>query len=460
MSNTIQSVNPATEEVVKTYQKMSLDEASAIINDGHKAYQSWHETDFATRSKYMAKAADILDNNKDEYARLMMMEMGKPLAQGQAEIEKCAWACRYYAENAEGFLKDEIVDTDMDQSIVTYQPIGVVLAVMPWNYPFWQVFRFAAPTLMTGNCGVLKHASSVSGCSLAIENIFKQAGFPENVFRSLLISGSDMEDVIAHEKIRAVTLTGSTKAGQSVAATAGKHLKKTVLELGGSDPYLILHDADIRMAAKTCVDGRLLNSGQSCIAAKRFIVVDAVYDEFLNAFKTEMQSRKLGDPADEETDIGPMSSIDLRDELHDQVKKSVKAGAQCILGGEIPNQKGAWYPATILTDVTQGMPAYKEELFGPVAIVIRAKDEEEAITIANDSDFGLGGGVFTQDIDRGTMIARTKIDSGAVFVNSFTKSDPRMPFGGVKNSGYGRELSYFGIREFVNVKSVGVNQNK
>jgi succinate-semialdehyde dehydrogenase/glutarate-semialdehyde dehydrogenase len=458
MSDTVQSINPANGQVVETYDKMTIDNAFQIIDAVDKTQQSWRTTSFDYRAQLMNKAADVLEANKDKYARLMMDEMGKIYTQGVAEVEKCAWVCRYYAEKAEAFLADEVVETDMDESLISYQPIGVVLAVMPWNYPFWQVFRFAAPTLMAGNAGVLKHASSVTGCSLAIEDVFKQAGFPDDVFRSLIISGSDMEDVIEHDKIRAVTLTGSTKAGQSVASTAGQLLKKTVLELGGSDPYLILHDADIQLAAKTCVDGRLLNSGQSCIAAKRFIVVDAIYDEFLDAFKSEMVSRKMGAPENDDTDIGPQSSTDLRDELHDQVKRSVDAGATCILGGEIPKKDGAWYPATILTDVKEGMPAYEEELFGPVAIVIRASDEDEAIRIANDSNFGLGGGVFTTDIERGTMIARDKIDSGAVFVNSFTKSDPRMPFGGVKQSGYGRELSRFGIREFVNIKAVGVNK--
>ncbi len=457
MSDSLISINPASGERIAIYDKMTVNHAKETIEKAHAAFQSWKSKSIDDRAQLMMAAADLLEKKKEEFATLMMNEMGKVLSGGVAEIEKCAWVCRFYADKAADFLKDEIVKTDMDESIISYQPIGVVMAVMPWNYPFWQVFRFAAPTLMAGNTGVLKHASSVTGCSLAIEDIFKEAGFPQDVFRSLLVSGSDMEDLIAHDKVRAVTLTGSTKAGQSVAATSGKHLKKTLLELGGSDPYLVLHDADIALAVKACVDGRLLNAGQSCVAAKRFIVVDSVYDEFLAAFTAEMQSRKLGIPADESTDIGPQASVALRDELHDQVRRSVEAGAKCILGGEIPEKDGAWYPATILTEVKKEMPAYSEELFGPVATVIRASSEDEAIEIANDSDFGLGGAVFTRDVERGKMIARDKIDSGAVFVNAFTKSDPRMPFGGVKQSGYGRELSRFGIHEFVNIKTIGVN---
>ncbi len=458
MSDSLISINPASGERIAIYDKMTVDHAKETIEKAHAAFQSWKSKTIDDRAQLMMAAADLLEKKKEEFATLMMNEMGKVLSGGVAEIEKCAWVCRFYADKAADFLKDEIVKTDMDESIISYQPIGVVMAVMPWNYPFWQVFRFAAPTLMAGNTGVLKHASSVTGCSLAIEDIFKEAGFPQDVFRSLLVSGSDMEDLIAHDKVRAVTLTGSTKAGQSVAATSGKHLKKTLLELGGSDPYLVLHDADIALAVKACVDGRLLNAGQSCVAAKRFIVVDSVYDEFLAAFTAEMQSRKLGIPADESTDIGPQASVALRDELHDQVRRSVEAGAKCILGGEIPEKDGAWYPATILTEVKKEMPAYSEELFGPVATVIRASSEDEAIEIANDSDFGLGGAVFTRDVERGQMIARDKVDSGAVFGNAFTKSDPRMPFGGVKQSGYGRELSRFGIHEFVNIKTIGVNK--
>lgn len=457
MTDSLTSINPANGETIATYHKMTVEHAKEVIEKSHNAFQSWKNQNLEDRARLMMTAADILEQKKQKFATLMMHEMGKVFNDGVAEIEKCAWVCRFYAENAAAFLEDEIVKTDMDESIVSYKPLGVVMAVMPWNYPFWQVFRFAAPTLMAGNTGVLKHASSVTGCSLALENIFKEAGFPQDVFRSLLISGSEMEDLIAHGKVRAVTLTGSTRAGQSVAATSGRYLKKTLLELGGSDPYLVLHDADIALAAKACVDGRLLNAGQSCVAAKRFIVVDSVYDEFLTAFTAEMQSRKLGLPDDESTDIGPQASVSLRDELHDQVSRTIEAGAKCILGGVIPERAGAWYPATILTEVKKGMPAYSEELFGPVATVIRASTEDEAIAIANDSDFGLGGAVFTRDVERGKMIARDKIDSGAVFVNAFTKSDPRMPFGGVKQSGYGRELSRFGIHEFVNTKTICVN---
>jgi len=329
-----------------------------------------------------------------------------------------------------------------------------VLAVMPWNFPFWQVFRFAAPGLMAGNAGILKHASNVSGCALAIEEVFKEAGFPENLFRTILVPSSQMEGVIKNEKIKAVTLTGSVPAGKAVAKTAGSVLKKTVMELGGSDPYVILEDADLEMVAEACVTARLINGGQSCIAAKRFIVVEKIYDSFENLFVEKMQSKKMGDPFDESNYIGPQASIFLRDELHTQVEKSIELGAELLLGGKVPEINGAWYPPTVLSNVKKGMPAFDEELFGPVAALIKAKDETEAIHIANDSIFGLGAAVFTKDIKRGEKIAKEKLQAGCCFVNAFVKSDPRLPFGGIKESGYGRELSSFGIREFINIKTV------
>jgi succinate-semialdehyde dehydrogenase/glutarate-semialdehyde dehydrogenase len=331
-----------------------------------------------------------------------------------------------------------------------------VLAVMPWNFPFWQVFRFAAPGLMAGNAGILKHASNVSGCALAIEEVFREAGFPENLFSTILVPSSQMEEVIKNEKIKAVTLTGSVPAGKAVAKTAGSVLKKTVMELGGSDPYLILEDADLEMASDTCVTARLINGGQSCIAAKRFIVVEKAYDSFEKLYLEKMKSKKMGDPFDEANHIGPQASVPLRDELHLQVERSIELGAKLLLGGKIPEMRGAWYPPTVLTNVKKGMPAYDEELFGPVAALIKAKDEAEAIEIANDSIFGLGAAVFTKDVNRGEKIAKEKIEAGCCFVNAFVKSDPRLPFGGIKESGYGRELSSFGIREFVNIKSVFV----
>lgn len=337
---------------------------------------------------------------------------------------------------------------------MSFQPIGLVLAIMPWNFPFWQVFRFLAPTLMAGNCGILKHASNVFGCALEIENIIKAAGFPENVFRTILIPGSEVERVIENEYIVAVSLTGSTEAGKKVAEKAGSLLKKTVLELGGSDPYIILHDADLELAAETCVNSRIINSGQSCIAAKRFVVVKAVEKEFTELFLQKMASKVMGDPLDEKTDIGPLARIDLRNDLHQQVKESIAMNAKCLLGGFIPEGNNAFYPPTVLTDVVKGMPAYDQELFGPVAAIISANDDEHAIEIANDSVFGLGSAIFSRDIKRAEYIAETQIQAGACFVNALVKSDSRLPFGGIKQSGYGRELSHYGIKEFVNIKTV------
>ncbi|NNG26489.1 MAG: NAD-dependent succinate-semialdehyde dehydrogenase, partial [Ignavibacteriaceae bacterium] len=412
------------------------------------------ETNFKERSKLMLKAADVLREQREEQSKLMTEEMGKPIAQSRAEIEKCAWVCEYFAENAKKFLSDEFIETDAAKSFVSFQPLGVVLAVMPWNFPFWQVFRFAAPGLMAGNAGLLKHSSNVSGCALAIENIFRKAGFPQNLFRTILLPSSQMDSVIKNKFIKAVTLTGSVPAGKAVAAAAGSVLKKTVLELGGSDPYIILEDADLQHAADSCATARLINGGQSCIAAKRFIVVDIVYDEFEKLFVMNMKNKKMGNPFNEINDIGPQASISLRDELHQQVLHSIDKGAKLILGGEIPEGIGAFYPPTVLSNVTKGMPAYDEELFGPVAAVIKVKDEEEAIKVANDSIFGLGAAVFTKDEERGEKIVKEKIVAGSCFINTFVKSDPRLPFGGVNESGFGRELSYFGIREFVNIKSV------
>lgn len=450
------TINPATGATIKEYEAMSPEETSAIIDATHIAFLDWRTTNFDARSTLMRQLAQVLRDRTDDLAQLMTIEMGKLRKEAVAEIEKCAWVCDYYAEHANEFLSDEEVETDAARSFVTYQPIGVVLAVMPWNFPFWQVLRFAAPALMAGNGAALKHATSVSGCALAIEEIFKDAGFPENLFRTLLIRSDQVAEVIAHQNVRAVTLTGSVGAGRAVAAKAGECLKKTVLELGGSDAYIVLEDADIGKAAEICTTSRLINAGQSCIAAKRFIVVEAVYEEFVDAFRKEMSAKKLGDPGKAESDLGPQASAALRDELHDQVTASIEKGAQCVLGGKIPGEVGAWYPPTILTGVKEGMPAYDEELFGPVASVIKAKDADEAIAIANQSKFGLGGAIFTSDIEKGRDLARSEIQSGAVAVNSFVKSDPRLPFGGIKDSGYGRELSQFGIREFVNIKAVSI----
>ena len=383
--------------------------------------------------------------------------MGKPLQGGRAEIDKCADVCEYYAKNGAKFLKNEAVDTEASKSYVNFQPIGIVLAVMPWNFPFWQVFRFLAPALMAGNAALLKHASNVFGCAIEIEKIIIEAGFPENLLRTLLITGNEVEQVIENPLVQAISLTGSTEAGKKVAAKAASLLKKSVLELGGSDPYLILEDADIELAAESCVNSRLINSGQSCIAAKRFIVVKSIEKEFTELFRKKMSAKVMGDPMDKNTDIGPQARPDLRDELHQQVLKSIKLGAKCILGGEITAGAHSFYPPTILTEVKKGMPAYEEELFGPVAAIISADDQEDAIRIANDTIFGLGAAVFTNDLKRGETIASRFLDAGACFVNAMVRSDPRLPFGGIKQSGYGRELGVYGIREFVNVKTVLVS---
>lgn len=449
----IQSINPTNGKVVKNYQSHTVEQVNKKIGQTHKAWLLWRDSSFSTRSELLKNASSVLYKRKEELAQLMAIEMGKPLKQGIAEIEKCAITCDYYAKHAEAILSNELIETEAQKSYATFQPLGVILAVMPWNFPFWQVFRFLAPALMAGNCGVLKHASNVPGCALAIEAIIKEAGFPEYVFQTLLISGDEVNNVIENSLIKAVTLTGSTAAGISVAQKAGSLLKKTVLELGGSDAYVILEDADLELAAQTCVESRLVNSGQSCIAAKRFIAVKAIEKQFTSLYKEKMLAKVMGNPTDEKTDIGPQARIDLRDQLHQQVQKSIEAGAKCILGGNLPEGKNAFYPATILTHVKKGIPAYDEELFGPVAAIISAKDETDALRIANDSIFGLGSAVFTSNINRGEAFAK-KLEAGSCFVNALVKSDPRLPFGGIKQSGYGRELGTYGIKEFVNIKTI------
>ncbi len=454
----IKITSPVNGEIItKDLEKMEDDEVRRIIEYADMVSKKWRTDQLDFREGIMRKAANVLSTNRENYARLITQEMGKPILEAKAEIDKCVWVCEYYAEHSRLFLQPDIIKTSARKSMVVYQPLGLILAVMPWNFPFWQVFRFAAPALMAGNGAVLKHASNVPGCAMAIQHILEEAGVPKGLFSTLLIDSKQVEAVIRHPKIKAVTLTGSELAGSAVASLAGKHIKKTVLELGGSDPYLILKDADIEHAAEVCKNSRLINSGQSCIGAKRIIVVREVYDAFLEVFTKKMQSVKLGDPFETDTEIGPMARFDLRDELHEQVLKSIKSGAKCILGGAIPALQGAYYPATILVNVGPGMPAYEEELFGPVAAIIRAKDEADAIRIANDSEFGLGAAIFTQDLERGEYIAREKIEAGACFVNELVKSDPRLPFGGVKKSGYGRELSRLGIKEFVNAKTVYIN---
>jgi succinate-semialdehyde dehydrogenase / glutarate-semialdehyde dehydrogenase len=452
----LQTINPATGETAAIYEAMTPEEVRGIIDKAHQAYLDWRLTSFRSRAALIRQAAQVLRSNAAEYARLMAEEMGKPVRDGVAEVQKCAVGCDYYAENAERILAPDITKTQARKSFVTFQPLGVVLAVMPWNFPFWQVFRFAAPGLMAGNAAVLKHASNVPGCALALEQVFRKAGFPENLFRTLMIGSRSVDAVIEHPLIRAATLTGSGPAGRAVASKAGAMLKKTVLELGGSDPYLVLEDADLDLAATIGTKGRLVNSGQSCIAAKRFIVVEKVRRQFEELFVNRMSAARTGDPLSEDTEIGPLARHDLRDTVHRQVEGSIAKGARCLLGGTIPNSRGAYYPPTVLTDVTKGMPAFDEEVFGPVAAVVPVKDEEQAIATANDTVFGLGGGVFTRDLARGEHIAAELIDSGMVFVDEHVSSDPRLPFGGIKESGYGRELSHYGIKEFVNIKTVCV----
>jgi succinate-semialdehyde dehydrogenase / glutarate-semialdehyde dehydrogenase len=450
---TIASVNPATGQKIKTYDEMTPDQVSAAVAQAHDAWKSWRKTTFAERGRLMKRAGEILRQRKEEFARLMAIEMGKPLKQGVAETEKCAWACDYYADHAEADLAPDVIKTDASKSYVAFDPLGVVLAVMPWNFPLWQVFRFAAPALMAGNAAVLKHASNVPGCALVIEDVFNQAGFPKGVFRTLLIGSRQVKAVIEHPLVRAVTLTGSTPAGKAVAAQAGAVVKKAVLELGGSDPYIILEDADLDLAVQTCVTSRLINSGQSCVNAKRFVVVEPLVAAFTERFVALMKIKKIGDPLADGTDIGPQARFDLRDDLHKQVVESVRKGAKLLLGGEIPPGTGAYYPPTVLADVRPGMPAYDEELFGPVAAIVKAKDEHDAVRIANDSIFGLGASVFTKDTARGERLARD-LEAGCTFVNGLVASDPRLPFGGIKESGYGRELGSYGIKEFVNIRTV------
>ncbi len=452
----IKSVNPLTGETLQVYEAYSGKGVDKIINSVDKTWNHWRNTSFMHRASRIQDLSSLLRSRAEELARLMALEMGKVLSEGVAEIEKCALACDYYAQNAENLLEKEIIKTEASKSYVSYQPLGTILGVMPWNFPFWQVFRFLSPTLMSGNTAVLKHASNVSGCAMAIEGLVRDAGFPENVFRTLLIGSDRVKELIKHPAIKGVSLTGGTPAGKSVASIAGGELKKCVLELGGSDPYLILEDANIEETAKVCAAARLLNAGQSCIGAKRFIVTNEVYPEFLEHFTHEMNKAYFGDPTDPGTTMGPLARIEQRDELHKQVTRSVRKGAEVILGGGIPRRKGAFYPPTILENVLPGMPAYDEELFGPVASVIRVKDDKEAINVANDTAFGLGAAVFTKNISKGEAIADTQLQAGCCFVNDFVKSDPRLPFGGIKKSGFGRELSGHGIKEFMNVKTISV----
>ncbi len=455
----IQTINPATEELIAVYDCLNEHSINEKIGASHVAFLSWKETAFSLRTIFMMKMASLLEQEKKDLAHLMSIEMGKPIMAAMAEITKCSWVCKHYAEYAESYLAPESIQTEMKSATVCYRPLGIVFGIMPWNFPFWQVFRFAVPAIMAGNVALLKHAPISSGTAHQIEELFHKAGFPPDVFQHLIVDNEGAAQVIEHPYVSGVTLTGSERAGSAVAAHAGKFLKKSVLELGGSDPYVILADADLDLAAECIVTSRLNNSGQVCIAAKRVIVVKVVEQELISKIKERVSLYKMGNPLDPNTMLGPLARSDLRETLHKQVEKSVKQGAKLLLGGIIPDCKGFYYPPTILTDIKPGMTAFDEELFGPVIALCAADNEGHAISLANESSYGLGAAVFTRDLKKGEFIATNKIEAGVCFVNSFVASDPRLPFGGIKRSGYGRELSRNGILEFVNTKTIAISDS-
>ena len=453
----MEAVNPATGERIGEYEEHDDADIEATLSQAQETFEEWSDRPMREREELLASAGEVLREHKQRYAEMMTTEMGKPISQAVAEVEKCAWACDHYAEYASAYLEPDHHPSPPGTAAKTvHDPLGPVLAVMPWNFPFWQVIRFAAPYVTAGNVGLLKHASNVPGCAMALEEVFEKAGYPEGVFQTMLVGSSKVDDILADDRVRAATLTGSGPAGRAVAETAGKHLKKTVLELGGSDPFIVLDDADIDAAVETGVQARNQNGGQSCIAAKRFIVHTDVYEEYVDNLADAFESLTVGDPMDEETDIGSQADPDLMAELHDQVQASVDAGATLVTGGEPLDREGAYYPPTVLTDVPAGCPADSEETFGPVAAVYEVSDEQEAIELANDTRFGLGASLWTQDRERGQRLAR-EVEAGCVYINEMVKSDPRVPFGGIKDAGYGRELSEAGIKEFVNRKTVWVN---
>ncbi len=455
----ITTVNPATGQELQTYQLMDRAQAMATVETSHQAFLSWREVSVTRRAAYMKDLAAVLRRNTEQYARLMSLEMGKPIGEARAEVEKCAWLSDFYAEKAPGWLQDEEVVADGLRHRVVYQPLGVVLSIMPWNYPFWQALRFGVPTLAAGNTSILKHASNVTGCSLAIEEAFREAGFPENVFRSVVTDHDTVAGIMARPEVQGVSLTGSTEVGRRIAEMAGRQLKKVVLELGGSDPFIVLEDADIEFAARGAVTGRTLCTGQSCIAAKRFIVVEAVAEAFSRRFAQLMQELTVGDPLDQATNIGAMVNEQELSTLQAQLEDAVDRGGRVLCGGGRLDRPGCFFPPTVVTDTTGDMRVVREEVFGPIAPIIVVKDEDEAVRVANDSEFGLGGSVWTADVERGEKVAR-RLEVGTAFVNSFVKSDPRMPFGGVKTSGLGRELGRFGLHEFVNIKGINVYEQK
>jgi succinate-semialdehyde dehydrogenase / glutarate-semialdehyde dehydrogenase len=451
----IATINPANGEVLKTFEPLTEAQLNEKLESAAATFQTYRQTSFAQRTPLMLRAAAVLDQRKQEFARLMTTEMGKPIKAAEQEVEKCAWVCRYYAENAQRHLADEVIETNATRSLVRFQPLGPVLAVMPWNFPFWQVFRFAAPALMAGNVGLLKHASNVPQCALAIEEIFRQAGFPDGAFQTLLIGSGLVQKVLEDKRVVAATLTGSEPAGRSVASIAGKQIKKTVLELGGSDPFIVMRSANLDEAVSTGVKARTINNGQSCIAAKRFIVDKQIYDEFENRFVKGMEALRVGDPAEAETEIGPLATEQILKDLDEQVQKSVAAGARLLTGGKRLNGPGNFYQPTVLTNIAENSPAFCEEVFGPVALLFRVAGLEAAIELANATPFGLGAAAWTNEAAERERFV-DELEAGCVFINGMVASDPRLPFGGVKNSGYGRELGEFGIREFVNIKTVWI----
>ena len=455
----IATINPTTDEALKTFTELSAQQIEDKLQRAAETFKTYRHMSFADRSERMTRAAEILEKEKQELGKLMTIEMGKPLKAAVSEAEKCALACRYYAENAQRHLADQLVETNAKQSYVRFQPLGPVLAVMPWNFPFWQVFRFAAPALMAGNVGLLKHASNVPQCALAIEDIFRRAGFPDGAFQTLLIGSDKVEDILKDARVVAATLTGSEPAGSSVASIAGKQIKKTVLELGGSDPFIVMPSANLKEAITTAVKARTINNGQSCIAAKRFIVADEIYDEFERGFVGQMEALRVGDPLEEETEIGPLATPQIVNDLEKQVQQAVASGARVLTGGKRVNGAGNFYEPTVLVDVDPATPVSCEEIFGPVAMLFRVKNIDEAIRLANATTFGLGSAAWTNDAGEQERFIN-ELEAGSVFINGMVASDPRLPFGGVKHSGYGRELAEFGIREFVNIKTVWIGESK
>ena len=454
--NYFESINPTNGKIIKEYLALSEDELNEILKNTDKRFDSWKKNSVDKRSTYFLEIAEIINQKKNELSELLASEMGKPILQGKAEIEKCALLCRYYANNATLFLKDDIIKTEASKSYATFQPLGIILGIMPWNFPFWQVFRFAVPTIISGNTVLLKHAPNVLGCAKAIQQIFEESRLPKNCYNNIIITHDQVSSLIKNKLIKGISFTGSTKAGKQIAAQAGQAIKKSVLELGGNDPYIILKDADLDNAAKSCVAGRLLNSGQSCIAAKRFIVEKSIKSDFEVRLVELLKKEKVGDPFDLLTTVGPMVSLKAKKTIVEQLNKSINLGAKKVFQSDFPNlnELSAFHPVVLLDNVRPGMPAFDDELFGPVSSMITADNDKEAISLANKSSYGLGSAIFTKNIEKGELIARNEISSGAAFVNDFVKSDPRLPFGGTKNSGYGNELSRYGILEFVNIKTI------